>query len=353
MPEPVDSRERLSASEVRAALARYDLGTIEQVRHYPRGSRRAPKVWIRSAHGEFILKRRAPGHDDPHRVAFAHSVQLFLAERGFPVAALVGTRDDNNSLLELDGRTYELFTYVAGRSYDHSLPGARLAGTALGRLHQLLAGHQPRFSPPTGTFHASPGIKTAFSGAPARIAAVEPGPDAAATIRTVKYLYKAYGDAARRVEALGYRAWPSGVIHGDWHPGNLLYRGGRVVAVLDFDSARIEPRSADLANAILQFSMRIGPADSDPRAWPEGLDPGRLQALAVGYHEAAHLPLRPEEIEALPWLIIEALIMESIVPIAATGRFGRLTGSGFLAMVEEKVRWIRPRCDRMAKLIAP
>ena len=52
---------------------------------------------------------------------------------------------------------------------------------------------------------------------------------------------------------------------------------------------------------------------------------------------------------ALPWLMTEALVLESVIPIAATGMFGGLSGSGFLRMVEGKVQWITPRADTLIR----
>ena len=62
--------------------------------------------------------------------------------------------------------------------------------------------------------------------------------------------------------------------------------------------------------------------------------------------------LSPAEREALPWLILEALILESVLPIAATGRFAQLSGSAFLRMVMRKVRWLRPRAKKLAAYVA-
>jgi hypothetical protein len=49
--------------------------------------------------------------------------------------------------------------------------------------------------------------------------------------------------------------------------------------------------------------------------------------------------------------MIEALIAESVIPIAATGQFGRMGGGDFLSMVQRKVRWIRERADQLIALV--
>ena len=61
--------------------------------------------------------------------------------------------------------------------------------------------------------------------------------------------------------------------------------------------------------------------------------------------------LSEPELKVVPWLIIEALIAESVVPIATTGSFARIPGSPFLSMIERKVRWLAPRAAKLLEFI--
>ena len=45
--------------------------------------------------------------------------------------------------------------------------------------------------------------------------------------------------------------------------------------------------------------------------------------------------------------MIEALVGETVVPIAVTGSFGRLPGFGVLQMVGRKVTWLLKNSDRV------
>ena len=338
-------RERFEGHELAIVLSHYELGEIESLRVYPRGSRRSPKLRIKSRRGEFLLKRRAPGSDDPYRVAFAHDLQLHLAQRDYPVPGIIGTRD-NNSMLQLNGRTYELFNYIHGIRYDRTQGQARQVGIMLGQLHAHLANFRSRYEPPLASFHGVGEIDAKMAMLPPAVFSAEPQTDRPGVAESVEYLRRAYIDAAQRVNALGFRTWPRCVLHGDWHPGNLLYREDVIVGVLDFDSARLEPRVVDVANAALQFSMLMD-APEQPATWPDGLDVSLIHALLSGYDEACGSPLTVQERLAIPWLMVEALIIESIVPIAATGSFARIPGSAFLHMIQRKVRWIRPRSEAL------
>jgi len=344
-------RERFDPQELAIVLSHYDIGVIESVRDYPRGSRRAPKARIRSREGEFLLKRRAPGRDDPYRVAFSHRLQLTLAEYGFPVAHLIGTRDDNNSMVQHGGRVYELFEYVRGTFFSGSNREAQYSGFTLAGMHEHVGAHEIIYNPPEGSYHAAPGIDAQVAAIPKAITTIDVEAIEADVIATCSFLKRAYHDAVDRACDLGFDRWKRIIVHGDWHPGNILFDGERKVrAVLDFDSARLEPRVADIANGALQFSMVIG-EPMRPETWPEGLSADRIRAFVRGYDQGAAVRLADDECRAVPWLIIEALIAESVAPLAATGRFARIPGRPFLKMIERKVKWIEPRADKLFEFL--
>src|SRR5690606_23064730 len=166
-------------------------------------------------------------------------------------------------------------------------------------------------------------------------------------LATVSGLYDLYEQAADRVSEAGFHDWPAQIVHADWHPGNMLFGGGRVIAVIDYDSFRLLPVVTDLANGALQFSIIGGPLD--PRSWPAELDENRLFGFLHGYDQEGGLPA--EQLRLLPWLMIEALIAEAVVPIAATGSFGRLEGFRFLQMISRKARWLQHNGERLMSVL--
>ncbi len=373
----------ITAGELALVCSHYDLGVVEAVSKFRRGSRASPKVLIKSSTGLYLLKRRAQGggHDDPFRVASSHEIQLHLARHGFPAPHLVGTKGDNNSMLQLTRRggaqVYELFRFVPGLSYDRSARQTAEAGRTLALCHALLAGFRPAWTPPTATFHALPTIVARLDSIPGRLGRPEARPP-------VRALRAAYEQGAAAVEKLGIGSYPRQLVHGDWHPGNMLFRDGRVVAVVDYDSARLDQRVLDVANGALQFSITrapsaetissdvppaasptalgapaAAPADdpswptgdrNDPEDWPVNLDKDRFAAFFAGYHDAPGSRLTRAEAAGLPWLMIEALIVEAAGPIAATGRFGRLDALAVLRMVERKVQWLAENAAGLAAM---
>lgn len=340
-PRQAGVREQFLAEELAIVLSHFDIGVIDSITEYPRGSRKAPKLLVVSAQGKFLLKRRARGKDDPYKVAFSHSVQLFLAQRQFPLPHLIGTRNDNNSMLQWRNGVYELFEYIPGQSYPQTLEATVEGGQILARFHKLLQGFTSEWQPSPGSYHKAPavakGLESILHGLPA---------DDKETRASLGALVSSYQAASDTVEAAGYGAWPKQIIHADWHPGNMLFRENQVAAVIDYDSVRALPRIIDVANGALQFSIIGG--DEDLTKWPEYLDETRFRRFLRGYDEV--MLLSEAEIKLIPPLMVEALIAEAVFPIAATGSFGRMEGMAFLRMVHKKITWILRHADRLVEV---
>ena len=334
------AREAFSAEELSIVLSHFDIGIIDSIVDYPRGSRKAPKLLIVSEQGKFLLKRRARGKDDPYKVAFSHAIQLYLAAKQFPLPHLVGTKKNNNSMLQWRNAVYELFEYIPGQSYPQTLEATFDSGRILSLYHKLLQDFRSEWQPTGGSYHNAPAVEQGLKQIPATL---QSG-DAAAPV--LKYLLDSYRHAAHMVDAQGQEGWPKQIVHADWHPGNMLFRDNHVVAVIDYDSSRQLPRIIDAANGALQFSIIGG--DEDISKWPEYLDESRYKRFLRGYDEV--MLLSEAEIRTIPWLMIEALIAEAVFPIAATGFFGRMEGLAFLGMVQRKVAWMQRSADKLVEL---
>ena len=354
-PRPVESgagdRQQFAATELAIVLSHFDVGAIESINEFPRGSRKSPKRLIRTDQGRYLLKRRAPGKDDPYRVAFCHQLQMFLTERHFPLPHLMGTRKSNNSMLTWNDSTYELFEYISGSSYDSSLDATAESGRVLGLFHKLLRDFKSTYDPPHGSYHQARSVTTSLQAIAATLQ--KKNPSAAGrgdqVERLTGFMQDAYCDAAKRVETAGLSEWPAQIVHGDWHPGNMLFRGPKVVAVIDYDAARIQQRILDVGNGALQFSILGG--SEPPQRWPEYLDVSRFKRFVRATEGDPDCVLSRAEIVTIPWLMIEALIAECAIPIAATGSFARIEGLGFLEMIERKVRWLQTHAEELLAML--
>jgi len=330
--------------EMPVVLSRYDLGKVSSVRELPRGSHAAAKVFIETDRGKYLLKRRPRGKADPQRVAFSHALQQHLAEQHFPLPHLVRTREDNASVLHIGDATYEVFEFIEGEPYDGSLDATHDVGKTLGVYHRIVHGFDAPSEPPGGSFHDASGIHESF----ARLFQVlAPGPTAKDRQDDLRKILAAlkrdYQRAADEANALGLPEWETQIIHSDWHPGNMIFKDQKVVAVIDFEAARVQPRVIDVANGSLQFSMLTG--SRDLATWPEQADTDRVCRLLQGYDETNQLS--EAELKAIVPLMREALIAQSIPPILKTGTFAGLDGFHFLLVVLKKERWLAHHADRI------
>ncbi len=339
-----------SADELKVVLSHFNVGRVESVHEFPRGSKKSPKAIVRCEKGLFLLKRRARGKDNPVKVAFCHELQLYLAFRQFPLPHLVGVGEDGCSMLQYRGRIYEMFEYIRGSTYDSTIEATIDSGKILSLFHKLLRDYQPVNRAPRGSYHAAESVSVSMEAIPSKLARSDPEwvrEQSELVYQAIRFLKTSYAYAATRVNETGLTDWPMQIIHSDWHPGNMLFYDAKVVAVIDYDSARIQHRIIDVANAALQFSI-LGGSDN-PSHWPDYIERVRFREFVRGYDSVSDNILSQAELQVIPWLMIEALIAESAIPIAMTGSFARMDGIGFLLMVERKVRWLRQHAEELVR----
>lgn len=333
-PVPVDP----ASAEVRDALARWDLGEITWVERLKGGSSSSPKFKVQASKGGFVLKRRAPGASDAERIGFAHALIAASERAGVPVAAPVPSRG-GNGFERVHGGSWELFPFIEGERWSRTDRQSAAGGEALGRMHRagldlLWHGHVVALS-----YHANLTVLEALRVAPAAVLRVEPEADANALRDACEALGQAYREASAAVNEVGYASLDCQVVHGDFHPGNLLFRGDEVAGVIDFDAARIEPAVVDFANAAMQFAAVRGRARK-LASWPAALDEGRLDAFTRAYALHGEPRLR-EQVEMVAPLMIEACVAEASLPIARKGRFGQVKAAEMLQLVERRTAWLR------------
>jgi homoserine kinase type II len=126
---------------------------------------------------------------------------------------------------------------------------------------------------------------------------------------------------------------PAGVIHGDLFRDNVLWRGGRIVALLDFESAAEGLLAYDLVVTVL--------------AWTYGdrFDPDLVRALLEGYRSVR--PLHPGEEATLPRLARRAATRFVVTRITDFFVRGAATG------VQKDYRRFVARRDAIALELAP
>jgi Ser/Thr protein kinase RdoA (MazF antagonist) len=322
----------------------YDIGELRGAQELHRGAGRSPKVILDTSTGRRLLKRRPPGRTALDRLQCAQRVHEALREAAFPVARLIAPRDRREGYVQHNNHTYELFEYIETEPYNGTLSATLEVGQVLGDFHRVLATLRDALPAPHGGYHDLAAVRTGLNAIPSSIDAhASVFGREAELLSLIQRLYDRYDEACARVEGEGFAQLLPHVLHGDFHPGNVLFHNGHVAAVIDFDSVRIGPRVLDLANGLLHFSILGG--GHDPDAWPAYFDASRIKRMVLGYR--GRTPIAGHEVRMLLPLMSEALISEAVGPIAATGSFGRLPGFGFLKMIERKVAWLEANAGQL------
>ncbi|MBC8201655.1 MAG: phosphotransferase [Planctomycetes bacterium] len=342
--------EEIDGQELVMILSRYDIGAIQRIKDYKKGSRHAPKLVICSTKGRYLLKRRAAGRDNLDRVHFSHAVQKELGDHRFPVAGLIETID-GKTLVEKDGRIYELFHFIHGHRFDKSNPAAADSGRVLAHCHDLLRDFSDEPAVYKKSYHQIESTQKALSEMVDVLLRFESVEQVKGMEETTAYIGEQYEDAKKVTDSVGFSTLPTSVVHGDWHPGNMLYQDGDIVAVIDFDSLQVAQRITDLANGVLQFSMRMG--IDDVSNWPDSFRGHTIRSMVQGYNAFTTSPLLPSELSIIPPLMKEALIVESVFHVHKTGSFGTIAGSDFLRMIARKLKWLKAKTEQIVEVIQP
>jgi len=320
------------------ALARWEVGVVTAMAPLPGGSSSSPKWIVQSNRGNLVLKCRAASASDPERIAFAQAFMQAVAARGVPVAMPIASRAGRGHERVAE-RAWELFPFIDGERWSRRPGQARSAGEALGHMHAagldlVWHGHVQAASS-----HGNLQVLEALRRVPRAVQRVEPEVDMVALANACETLAEAYTEASATVEEVGYAQFDSQVVHGDFHPGNVIYAGDRVAAVIDFDAARLEPAVVDFANGLMQFACFRGTV-TRVATWPAELDPLRLAAFTHAYARHGDRAL-VEQVDMVPPLMIEGCVSEASLPIARRGRFGPAKASEVLHLVARRVNWLR------------
>ncbi|MFE7133853.1 phosphotransferase [Streptomyces sp. NPDC057638] len=230
---------------------------------------------LATTRGSYFLKHHLDG--DHEAITRQHRATQRLQTLGVPVAPpVVGV--DGDTVAVIGGRCYALHPWVEGRHRDGShltTPESRRLGSLLGLVHMCLErvmnrppghpGTTPAGAAPSGTIHSATATPPYESADPqetftlidellalARAASPHDSFDTLAEHRllTRRALLERHAD--RRPPPASAGGW----VHGDFHPLNLLYRGGEPAAIVDWDRLGVQPRAEEAVRAAAIFFLQ-------------------------------------------------------------------------------------------------
>lgn len=253
-------------------LADYDLGRLESLEPIAEGVQNT-NYKLRAGGRAFVLtlfEERTELQDLPEILGLTAQ----LASRRFPTPQPMPRRD--GALLgALRGRPAVLIAWAQGAWLRApTLPDQERAGAALGDLHRLSDAALPM---PANRF----GLERWRSLAAACVKADD---------RSWRPLAERMAEETERLAGAWPSDLPTGPIHADYFPDNVLFHDGEVSGVIDFYFGCRDARAYDLAVAINAWCFSTA----------GGFLPEASGAFCRGY--LSRRPLSPAEREALPIL---------------------------------------------------
>jgi Ser/Thr protein kinase RdoA (MazF antagonist) len=342
----------ISTGTVRAALSAFGIGRVRRISRLHGGAGRARKFVVDfdamndptnsdlpttdTSIGRALLKCTPRDAASLDRLTATHAVQRRLAERGLPIAMPM-TETRGGTVLADQARVYELIPFIDGERWQASPPRAAGAGRLLAAIHNATRdidrSVMDRLRPPRGLIAGDHRRLDADGAHP-----VDDGSEAG-------YLWGTLADCVERVEAAGIETGDAaaGLVHGDFHPGNMRWRGDDVAGLFDFDACRRGHAIEEAALASVHFSIDRGSKAMDARApWP---DSALLDAFWSGY--AGVRTISDRQARAAPWIAAGAFSLEVLGGVEA-GSFSPDTVS-FAAGV---IAWLVDHAEGLGEVIA-
>jgi homoserine kinase type II len=258
--------------ELIAFLAAYDIGELLSCKGIAEGVENS-NFYLHASSGSFILtlyEKRVAEADLP----FFLGLMEHLADAGLACPQPVRNRT-GSALGRLAGRPAAIVTFLDGLALQH--PDAAHCAALGERLAQMhLAGAGFKLQRPNAL--SVGGWRPLFEPYAARADEVAPG------------LRSLISRELDLLEASWPRDLPSGVIHADLFPDNVLFRGERVSGLIDFYFACNDAFAYDLAVCLNAWCFDSAAV----------YDPAKGQALIDAYRRVR--PLDPAEWSALPLL---------------------------------------------------
>lgn len=278
--------------------------------------------WRLVAGGATYVLRRYLRRNAGSDTAYEHSLLTSLAQLGWPVAPPVPLAD-GTTLLHMAADRWSLFEFMTGKPADSAVGTALKQGAALALLHAAgrtwAAEQEARSS-------ASLSQRQGFG----RVGDLDVyiRPEGYASVTELLAWYdrtdrERSRSLAARLESSGERLDPGGlggltdtVVHWDFSGANLLWRGGRLSAILDFDFAHVDARVADVARSLLHgfLAQKGGLPAVDAYAW--------VGDWIQGYCAHAWPPLAEAELAAVPDLMLASELWNTVLPLSIYSRGG-------------------------------
>jgi len=312
----------------------YDLGEVKTPRQLETThQRRHRKMIVETEAGKFLAKTYKNDPATIDALYFQHNLASHLKSNGLPVAGIQQTRD-GHTFVCVDNWTLELQEFLEGGQMPITENTLRVSGQALGRLHQVCQGlpaplrdaRRWRFSEvPEETFNAFYEL------------AVDERNDE--RLQEHHDNIRQFLQDAAEVLDIGKRyAFETGIIHGDWHSGNLLFIGEKLNGIIDMEFAGDGCYLEDISYAVSNLCIRTT-TKTEKMAFRTGI-------LLESYEQ--HRALSYAERVALCYAVgVKHVTTVSYQTPQLGGRVAGYTPRQWMTILDYQTRWLATQAQRI------
>lgn len=230
----------------------YDLGEVEMPTQLEAAhQRRHRKIVVKTSVGAFLAKTYA---NDPYvldALRFQHRLSDHLLSNGLAVAEIQPARSGKR-IIEVDNWALELQQFVSGEAMNVTPETLAVSADALGKLHAVCR-EFPRPERDARMWRFSEAPRDTF--AKLFNMSLEGGDEKEMNGCCNTIALFLHG-ASRALSWEARDQFETGLIHGDWHGGNLLFQGNKLAAILDLEFAGDGCYLEDLSYAISNLCIR-------------------------------------------------------------------------------------------------
>jgi len=209
------------------------------------------KMVIRTSVGKFLVKTYQNNPVVLDALRFQHRLSDHLLKHGLPVAEIQRARNGQR-IVAADTWALELQRFVDGEPMDVSKKTLAVSAEALGKMHEVCRDF-PRPERDARMWRFSEVPRDSFAHV-YQLAQKQGDPQRVAQDcnRIALFLHEAS-------QALSFDArsqFETGLIHGDWHGGNLIFEQDRLAAIVDLEFSGDGCYLEDLSYAISNLCVR-------------------------------------------------------------------------------------------------
>lgn len=283
----------LTPQDIEQILSHYDVGQITNV-CLPGGGTANLNTIVETDAGRFFLRRRNPKYCTDDQLLFDHDLMQHLARKAIPGPQPCRAKD-GKTWLRIEEDTFELHRHIEGTVHDrNNREQIRSAARELALFHLAVLDFETEASKAWPRYDSPLLIRGG-------LAKLQKGlsPEHKDDLQFVK---RQAHILTTHLPDKRYDALPKYVIHGDYHPANMLFRGDAVAGIFDLDWASRQPRVRDLADGVIFYAAEratdVDGADIVSLTHAVTYNRERIHLFLGTYHETLHI--KEEEMAVLP-----------------------------------------------------